>query len=505
MRRFLSLFGLIMMACQVMAPAVTQRVPAVPDAPVPTLTASASATALHLPLPSQTVVPTVKPEETFSSRFHPDGDLFVTDLISLEIIAPPGEELQDHEVAVRVIDPVRQDLGEAEFQPFGIGGRRQATMQWVWDTSELSSDEYTLEFSVRPEGPEWTETVSMRPQAELPPPQPGAQWETTESECCRVHYITGTEAARDISALAMATDEQAESVAEKFGAEFEGPVTLTLLPRVLGHGGFAGEEIYISYLDRNYAGNDYTQVLHHELVHILDNHLGGELRPSILVEGLAVYLSGGHFKREAILARAATLLDLGWYIPLKALSDDFYTAQHEIGYIEAGALVEFMVRTYGWEAFSDFYRDIRPPENGEQSQAIDRALQEHFGITFAQLEDRLLASLRRRAIIPELRSDVRLTVAFYNTVRRYQQLMDPSAYFLTAWLPSGEEMRQRGIVADYLRHPMTAENIALESMLVEADKHLRAGRYAEAEQLISAVNLRLSQLGEVHVDPLMAQ
>lgn len=494
-----------MVACQVLAPAVTETAPVVSDTPAPTLTASATATALHLPLPSQTVVPTVKPEESFSSRFHPDGDLFVSDLISLEIIAPQGQELEDHEVQARVVDPVSQDLGSAEFQPFGIGGRRQATMRWVWDTSALSTDEYTLQFSVRPEGPEWTETVSLRPQEELPPPQPGAQWETTESECCRMHYISGTEAARDISALSAATDEQAEAVVERMGSEFEGPVALTLLPRVLGHGGFAGEEIYISYLDRNYAGVNYAQVVHHELAHILDKQLGGELRPSILVEGLAVYVSGGHFKREPILARAAIVLDLGWYIPLEALSEDFYASQHEIGYIEAGALVEFMVRTYGWEAFSNFYRDIHPAENGEQSQAIDSALQEHFEITFAQLEDRFLTSLRRRAIIPELRSDVRLTVAFYNTVRRYQQLMDPSAYFLTAWLPSGEEMRQRGIVADYLRHPTTPENIALESMLVGADEHLRAGRYKEAEQLISAVNLRLSQLGEVRVDPLVAQ
>lgn len=505
MRRFLFLYGLIILACQAVAPAVTQRAPAGTVPATVTATVSPSATVLHLPLPSQTVVPTVQPEETFSSRFHPDGDLFVTDLISLEIIAPPGQDLEDQEVQARVVDPVRQDLGKADFQPFGIGGRQQATMQWVWDTSELSSDEYTLEFSVRPEGPEWTETITLRPQDELPPPQPGAHWEMTESECCRVHYITGTDAARDISLLATVTDEQAEMVADRMGAEFEGAMTLTLLPRVLGHGGFAGEEIYISYLDRNYAGINYAQVVHHEMVHILDNRLGGEFRPSILVEGLAVYLSGGHFKREPILGRAAALLDLGWYIPLESLSDDFYTSQHEIGYIEAGALVEFMVRTYGWEAFADFYRDIQPPEDREQSDAIDSALREHFGITFPQLESRLVSSLRRRVIIPELRRDVRLTVAYYNTVRRYQQLMDPSAYFLTAWLPSGEQMRQRGIVADYLRHPTTPENIALESLLVQADEHLRAGRYAQAERLISSVNLRLSKLGDVRVDPVMAQ
>lgn len=90
--------------------------------------------------------------------------------------------------------------------------------------------------------------------------------------------------------------------------------------------------------------------------------------------------------------------------------------------------------------------------------------------------------------------DVGLTVSFYDTVRRYQQVLDPSAYFLTAWLPEGKQMRERGIVADYLRHPQQPENQAIEDLLLQADKELRAGKYLEAKKILSAANDLLDEI-----------
>ena len=150
------------------------------------------------------------------------------------------------------------------------------------------------------------------------------------------------------------------------GIQFTAPITITLMSRVLGHGGFASQDIDISYLDRNYAGSDFGLVLHHEMIHILDGRLGGDFRPSLLVEGLAVYETGGHFKKEPLMPRAAALLPgetgLGWYIPLAELADNFYLSQHEIGYLEGATLIEYMVNTWGWDAFSSFYRDIHACE-----------------------------------------------------------------------------------------------------------------------------------------------
>jgi hypothetical protein len=424
----------------------------------------------------------------FITRFHPDGPLYAGDLVSLEILAPSGFQGRDSRVEVRFED---QLLAEAAFGRSGITGRLQARFLWVWDTRSLQPGIHTLTFTIQPGGQTWQETVALRSPDALPPPEPGAAWAAAESACCRIHYITGTAAARDLDALLQMADEEAAEVARLMQTDLDEKITITLLPRTLGHGGFAGKELYVSYLDRNYAGSTTRHVLRHEMVHWMDNRLGGEYRPPILVEGLAVYLSGGHFKPEPLLSRAAALLDLDWYIPLAVLADSFYPQQHEVGYLQAGALVAYLVEAYGWEHFEAFYRGILPHPSGSPFRAIDQAARSHFDLPLARLEANFLAYLRTREVSEQVRTDLRLSVAFYETVRRYQGLLDPSAYFLTAWLPDGEEMRRRGIVADYLRRPRGLANFLAETLLVRADRALRLGRYPECERSLALVNFLL--------------
>jgi hypothetical protein len=280
-----------------------------------------------------------------------------------------------------------------------------------------------------------------------------------------------------------------------------------MLPRLLGQGGFASNTINVSYLDRNYSAGDIGVILHHEIIHILDHRLGGELRPSLLTEGLAVYMTGGHFKEEPLLPRAAALLDasgnpgqpgLGGYIPLKELADHFYASQHETGYMEGGALVAHMVERWGWEAFSSFYRDIHPQPSGSQAEAIEASLLKHFNLTLADLEAGFLERLRQEPVDAGTLEDVRQTVNYYETVRRYQELLDPSAYYMTAWLPDPGEMQRRGIVADYLRQPVEPANLALETLLAETGVMLKQEIYAEVERNLASVNRVLDgvQAGE---------
>jgi len=164
-----------------------------------------------------------------------------------------------------------------------------------------------------------------------------------------------------------------------------------------------------------------------------------------------------------------------------------------------------MVQTWGWEDFNRFYTQIKPPQPsgeasqgqpGTQSQVIDAALQEHLGITLPELEAGFLQALDQAPISAEMVQDVRLSVAFYDTMRRYQLALDPSAHFLAAWLPDVSQMRKDGLVADFLRHPAALENVALEAMLVEADSALRSETpgYPQAERLLRAVNAALDDL-----------
>jgi len=420
----------------------------------------------------------------------------VGDQVSMEVLLPEGIPLNGQKVDVEVDAPDGAELGTFNFGPFGIEQRPEATITWAWDTRGYEPGPHSLTFTVQPGGLTWTNTVTLRPESEVPPPEPEAHWAMAETECCVVYYITGTEAERDLPLLLEKAGTQAENAVRAIGIDFTQPITVTLVSRLLGHGGFATEEIHVSYLDRNYAATDFDLVLHHEMVHVLDARLGGELRPTMLVEGLAVYLSGGHFKPEPLLERAAALLNsinngsqegLDRYIPLRELSNRFYLSQHEIGYMEAGSLIEYMVNTWGWEAFSAFYRDIHPQEGGSQADAIDAALREHFNLSLEDLEQLFMTALSQETVSQDELDDVRLTVEYFDTVRHYQQVYDPSAFFRTAWLPSGKDMRARGIVADYLRHPDSPINRQLETLLVQAGELLISGQYREAEDVLESI------------------
>ena len=532
MRRLTVIVALLLIACRVFSPVTTYPTP-IPVGPSktvkpsltvpPTLTNTPSPTASPSPLPNTstpeasvtptltlTPLPTYEIPPLFTVRHHPDGGLYVGDLVSLEVISPPDTKMDGQSLHVQV-DGLPGKISEsANFGTFGIGNRSEATLYWAWDTSDEEAGAHQLDFSIQPSEIHWTETVTLQPTSALPYPEPQAHWETAYSTCCVLYYVIGTAAERDLAVLQNQADAQASDVVTKFGINFTDPITVTLLPRVLGNGGFTDVEISLSYLDRNYAASDFTSVLHHEMVHVLDGRSGGDLRPTMLVEGLAVYLTGGHYKVEPLLPRAAALLELeemkavgetNWYIPLKNLADNFYPSQHEIGYLEAAALIEYMVNRWSWQAYSGFYRDIHPIQGGSESDAIEQALNKHFNITFDQLESDFLGELHNQVIPVGVREDLRLTVVFYETMRGYQLALDPSAYFRTAWLLNNRQMRQRGIVADYVRHPAAPENLALETLLITAHDHLVAGEYVQMDEILAGIKTVLDNLANNTLAP----
>jgi len=454
---------------------------------------------------SPTWTPTANPAGRVKVDFqvftHPDGALYVGDRVSFEIIPPDDFAIPGQRVKVSVVAPLAQELGEGEFGRRGIARRAQATLTWAWNTAGLDAGDYVLEFTILPQGAVWRQVIELLPAAARP--YRGAVWKEAQRDCCVVHYISGTEAERDLDSLLASLEAESQAVSAQFGARLENPISVTLAPRVLGHGGFAGEGITISYLDRLYTSGNMSMIFHHELVHIFDAQLGGELRPTMLVEGLAVYLSGGHFKPEPLVERAAALLSaqpgceicgLGWYIPLPELADDFYNMQHEIGYLEAGALIEMLVERYGWNGFMTFYRNIPDDPSGSQTAALDTALQAHFGLTLAELDEQFQSRLAEEKLSPDEVQDVRLTVEFYDAMRDYQKRFDPAAYFQVAWLPDETQMRAQGITADYLRRPQQAENIILENLLTAAGEALQANDYLLAEERLATVQFLLENI-----------
>ena len=496
----------------VTATAAFTPAPAATATAVPSATPAPTATRVVFASPTVAASPTVDldfhlaPEHV---RFHPAPMLYSGDTVSVEVIAE-GAPRNWEGAPVWLYAGARADppLGEATFGRFGLGERMQATFTWVWDTRGLEGPQ-TLWVVVGPAPdaqPPLAEqsvrvTANLLPAAERPMPEPLVGWATAESACCVFHYLTGTAAERDMDAIRATADAAFARVETVLGIEQSGQTVFTLLSRLLGHGGFASSEISLTYMDRNPAGNDLFHLFAHEGTHLLDRNFA-QLKPTLMTEGLAVYVAGGHFKSEDLEQRAAALLALDRYIPLAELADRFYPAQHEIGYLEGGAFITYLVHRFGWERFKTMYGSFESAPS--EARMLDDGLQRHFGSSLAELEAAWLLHLssvpRDQAEI----NDLRLTIHLYDTLRRYQQLKDPSAFFLTAWLPDGPRARDLAITADFVRHPATPDHIALETMLQAAGRRLTAGDAVGADELLGAVNAALDA-GRLSASPLASE
>jgi hypothetical protein len=105
--------------------------------------------------------------------------------------------------------------------------------------------------------------------------------------------------------------------------------------------------------------------------------------------------------------------------------------------------------------------------------------------------------LLSQPVTDEIRSDLQLSLSTFDTIRRYQALIDPSAYFLSAWMPEVKTMRDRGITADYTRRPQAWENLISEWMLRRVHSALFSERYDVAAHDLEWTNLFLGLVAHV--------
>ncbi len=502
----LLLLSLAVSACSALA---AERAPlATATASSPTPASTQAPTPTPTPPPTPTLTPTPSPTPTPSDlwidpsgvRVHPDGGLYSGDTLSFEIEAHNGGDTDLSRVPVVVDWGAGQARGEIGSIP--RGGSSTTDFLWVWDTESLVGTQ-TITVTIDPDNvtgdPDSGNSVAVvqiELSADRPANEIGAAWQTVTSDCCMIHFVSGSAAARDIEAIAQVADEAIAFVEERLGTRRRDRLEVYLIDRVLGHGGFAGEAIAISYLDRNYAGGGLLEVFRHEGTHILDRQIAQGERPALFGEGFATYITGGHFKLEPLPARAAALLQMDGYIPLRELANNFYPSQHETGYLEAGALIDYLIRRDGYETFIRLYGNLQRQPGESDADMIDREMQALYGIGLDDMEAEWLAHLRTLDA-GDQRRDVANSIAFYDTVRRYQRALDPSAHFLNAWIPDIRQARERGLIADYMRHPRAAENIALETMLVAADEALDAGDFDRVEAHLASVNAVLAERPEI--------
>ncbi len=465
------------------------------------------------PTPLPTITPTPVPLDLSLTaenvRLYPVPNIYAGEQVTFQILAHVPDNIDPQDVTVHIlVDYQDVDNGTLSYQ--NLAGDAISLFEWAWDTTGQAGEHLvhvildrqdTLQIGDEDRDnnqvaiPVVVQDATAKPAAER-----NATWVTAETDCCVVRVVSGTAAYRDLTELLAQIETAVSQSADKMDITIEEKLDVYLIDRVIGQGGYAGNDVVVSYLDRQYASQGFYQVMVHEATHILDRQFAPE-RITFLAEGLAVWTAEGHYKPENIKERTAALVAISQYIPLANLIDNFYPVQHEIGYLEAAGFVNYLIETYGWSTFRDFYADVTPDDAETLSAAVDVNMQKYFSRTLAQAEQDWLASMNMEELSDTAVADLQTSIRYYNVMRRYQQQYDPTAYFLTAWLPYPQDMLDSGNTADLTRHPESLTNIALEAMLLSSDKALRAGDYQRANILLDSLTRTMDNNG-IFVDPI---
>jgi hypothetical protein len=497
----------------------TQPIPTPTLLPTATVVATATAmpTATATPSPTLAVVtetPAAIPADLGIRRekvfIYPVPQLYAGDLATLQLIADVPANIGPNDVDVHIFvgDTL---LVDATLNWRNLGGDVVGLYTWVWDTTGQAGDhDITIVLDPHdkieagdenPDNNRLTFTVTVAPATALPPLEVDQVWLTVQNDCCQIHVASNTAAHRDLEPLAAMVDAAFEEASAQIEETTEGRYDVFLIDRVIGQGGYAGASMVISYLDRDYAGTGLYEVLVHEAVHLIDRQFAPR-RISFLAEGVAVWATGGHYKPEDVNRRAAALLEGDLYIPLPGeFINDFYNMQHEIAYLQAASFVSYLIDSYGWPRVRAFYADVTPDSAPTLTEAVDANLQRHFGRSLAETESDWLAYLKQLPRDRNALPDLVTTIRFYEVMRYYQQMYDPTAHFLIAWLPAPEEVQQRGNTADLNRKPRDEINVVLETMLQAANQALLDGEYNRANGILDSV-VRVLDNNGAFIDPL---
>jgi hypothetical protein len=467
------------------------------------------ATPTASPAPTKTNVPVDLAISAEDIQLYPVPFIVSGDRITFQVQPQVPNEINvsDVQVDIFVND---QLISTGMLDSRNWAGQAEGIYEWVWDTQGhfgdhqvrivLDGDDLIQTGDSITENNEAVLTVDVRKVGYRPLEERDAIWVTTETDCCLVKVLTRTTAYRDLPELADAVEQAVSQAAITLQEEPQQKINVFFIEKTVGQGGFAGSEMAVTYNDRSYAGGNLHELLVHEAVHVLDRQFAPQ-RIKLLAEGTAVWASGGHYKPENLDQRAAALLQLGRYIPLPTLADDFYPSQHEIGYLQAGAFVKYLVDQFGYPTYRDFYTDTTASDGATEAESLDLNLQTYYDASLAELEAEWLSYLESLPRNETEVADLETTIRYYEVMRRYQQQYDPAAYFLTAWLPNLLDIEQEGNTADLTRHPQKEINITLEVMLKNAEAALIEQELVRANVILDSIERILNENG-AFADPL---
>jgi hypothetical protein len=347
--------------------------------------------------------------------------------------------------------------------------------------------------------------ASMMTTPEPEPPPLDFTWTMSETEHFQFYYMPGTAAERDRFEIGFVAEESLALIQPVLDVGFDDQMSIYLVPRIFWQGGAAyGDKVQlISYLDRNYTAVETWSYFTHEGTHALAQDIlqpkeDGGGPDGVLVEGLAVWASGGHYSEEPIDEWAAIVAASDEYLPLAELrSGPFYEFQHETSYLEGGSFVQFLVGRYGLEKLKALYGQATG-DAGHDEELV----QGLYGKGYADLDAEWLEYLAGLEPSPEQSELWRLQVRSFDLMRRYETELDPDARLLP---PTAPPEWLSDTLKVFLGRVDAPVNLVLETALIAAQERAYDGDLSGARALLDDVEAALDAGGELTRPSLMAR
>lgn len=324
-----------------------------------------------------------------------------------------------------------------------------------------------------------TQRIVVRSAEGRPSQELDTDWLVQTTGCCNVTYLENSAAERDLAELTTIIDDAAEAVEAHFGLELP-LVDFVLIDTLWGNGGYAGSEVVVSYLDRDYSPGrqeTFRQTVLHELAHAITDQMEVST-PWPLIEGVAVQFTRGHFKPEPLGSRAKALSERGELPTVEVLFDTFQDMQHETRYAAVGAFTEFLVVEFGLEDVFDIYdSDI----TAVGSQWLDQATREVLGEDLDEIQKRFDEWVRSFEAA-EQSLDLELTIALQEARRMFQVSFDPYPnYFIY------DSVTATGQDSLAMRDATNPTLVAVEALIAYGQDLIIAGDLETAAAVVTEV------------------
>ncbi len=411
-------------------------------------------------------------------RAYPGPEHYAGDVLTFEIQLN-GDFSETSDTVTMTLDDGPATLITAELM-YGF----KVVLPLALDTAGLSGN-HKLRFSTPGGSINETYSLNVLPADQRPANEENASWMSLEIDCCVLHYLQGTAAARDIRYIADHFQKAATDFHAITGKRIDPKLQIYFIDRMWGNGGFGGTgELVISYSDRYYGPTvgaaGLETLARHEFTHAagigLDKPGDGV---EINAEGLAVYVAGGHYKPEPLAERGGALYDLGYYVPVGQT-----VKQHEVSYLYSAAMLTYIADSYGTVKLWDFLATDEDPLDGIPTP-LPTAIQLAFGISLQQFDHDFRAWLEKQDPGEQL-DDLRLTIELQDLRRQYQDTYAPPPFFI--YRKASEAVALPEYEPVLIREANAVPNVTVELIIANAQKAIVAGDYSTAEILINTLS-----------------